>query len=201
MPKARRPSLRSEEERNDLVMRNLGLAGFVAKIWEKNPRSKHLGGYEDLRQEAIVGLIRCAELWDPAINNHFGGYAVRCLKLWLRRRVDESMFLHIAQGTLYRLLEENKNINPHLVPLHAADRKTNPDDSYVLEFEAIATAMRGLTPRAKEILNLRYGLGGDKPLTLQEVGQRMGVSRQYVAQVQEKAEAKIKKAINHHRKF
>lgn len=44
-----------------------------------------------------------------------------------------------------------------------------------------------LPEREQQILELRYGLGESEPLTLEEVGQRLGISRERVRQLEEQA--------------
>lgn len=44
-----------------------------------------------------------------------------------------------------------------------------------------------LDGREKEILTLRYGLCGVRPLTQREVAQKLGISRSYVSRIEKKA--------------
>ena len=44
-----------------------------------------------------------------------------------------------------------------------------------------------LDGREREIIALRYGLGGKKPLTQREVAKRLGISRSYVSRIEKKA--------------
>ena len=48
----------------------------------------------------------------------------------------------------------------------------------------IAEAMCRLNHRMHKVRDLRYGLSGDKPRTLEEVAQRLGVSRERVRQLE-----------------
>ena len=41
-----------------------------------------------------------------------------------------------------------------------------------------------LEPREAEIITLRFGLNGEKPLTLEEVGERFNVTRERIRQLQ-----------------
>ncbi|MBT5910248.1 MAG: sigma-70 family RNA polymerase sigma factor, partial [Opitutae bacterium] len=50
-----------------------------------------------------------------------------------------------------------------------------------------------LEPREADIIRLRFGLGGRDPLTLEEVGARIGVTRERVRQLQELAIRKLRK--------
>jgi RNA polymerase primary sigma factor len=59
----------------------------------------------------------------------------------------------------------------------------------------IRAAEQTLSPREREVLEARYGLGGRQPETLREVGERLGVSLQRVAQIEAAALAKLRRAL------
>jgi RNA polymerase primary sigma factor len=58
----------------------------------------------------------------------------------------------------------------------------------------VERAMAPLSPREKEILRLRYGLGTDREHTLEEIGRRMSLTRERVRQIEAKAVAKMRAA-------
>jgi RNA polymerase primary sigma factor len=58
--------------------------------------------------------------------------------------------------------------------------------------ELVAT----LDPREAEILRYRFGLDGDTERTLEEVGQKFGVTRERIRQIQNAALAKLRKQID-----
>jgi RNA polymerase primary sigma factor len=49
-----------------------------------------------------------------------------------------------------------------------------------------------LDDRERAILSLRFGLGGGEPLTLKQVGERLGYSREYVRKLEVRAVAKLR---------
>ena len=51
-----------------------------------------------------------------------------------------------------------------------------------------------LDEREKKILQMRFGLNGERPLTLEEVGQRIGLTRERVRQIESKATFKLKRS-------
>ena len=52
-----------------------------------------------------------------------------------------------------------------------------------------------LKDRERKILELRFGLGGNKPKTQNEIAQMMGISRSYVSRIETKAISKLAKEI------
>lgn len=57
--------------------------------------------------------------------------------------------------------------------------------------------MAPLDDREREVLRLRYGLGLDRELTLEEIGRRLSVTRERARQIEAKAMAKLRAARGH----
>jgi RNA polymerase sigma factor (sigma-70 family) len=60
--------------------------------------------------------------------------------------------------------------------------------------DEVERAMAPLTEREREVLRLRYGLGIDRELTLEEIGRRLSVTRERVRQIESRALAKLRAA-------
>ena len=52
-----------------------------------------------------------------------------------------------------------------------------------------------LQPREAEIINLRFGLNGNRPLTQREVAKKLGISRSYISRLETKAMETIKQEV------
>ncbi|HEX9921453.1 MAG TPA: sigma-70 family RNA polymerase sigma factor [Anaerolineae bacterium] len=65
-------------------------------------------------------------------------------------------------------------------------------DSTLLERE-IRKALSGLTARESRIVELRYGLRDGQPLTLQDVAERFGLTRERIRQIEKEALAKLRR--------
>ncbi len=61
----------------------------------------------------------------------------------------------------------------------------------------VERAMGPLNEREREVLRLRYGLGLDREMTLEEIGRRLSITRERVRQIEAKAVAKMRAARNH----
>ncbi len=53
--------------------------------------------------------------------------------------------------------------------------------------DTVMEVLESLNEREKKIIQLRYGLDGNHPMTLEETGRIMGITRERVRQIQEKA--------------
>ena len=60
----------------------------------------------------------------------------------------------------------------------------------------LRVAARELTPRERRIIEARYGLGGEDPRTLREVGEEFGLTPQRVAQLEQRALEKLGAALH-----
>ena len=60
-------------------------------------------------------------------------------------------------------------------------------------YEAVKTR---LSPREREIILLRYGLTGQRPLVQREVAKKLNISRSYVSRLEKKALQKLRKAFD-----
>jgi RNA polymerase primary sigma factor len=54
------------------------------------------------------------------------------------------------------------------------------------------SALDELSDREKEVVRLRFGLDGDQPQTLEEVGRQFGVTRERIRQIESKAMSKLR---------
>lgn len=58
--------------------------------------------------------------------------------------------------------------------------------------ETLNSVLEQLNEREMRIIQMRYGLNGINPLTLEETGKKLGITRERVRQIQEKAIAKMR---------
>ena len=75
------------------------------------------------------------------------------------------------------------------------DQGPSPED-YAAQRSLLADIDRGLkelTPQQRQVIELRYGLGGEAPLTLSRIGQLMNISRERVRQIEREALTRLKR--------
>ncbi len=76
-----------------------------------------------------------------------------------------------------------------LVDIVNQDALPSPEEAYeeVELVERLKEAMKDLRPRDKMILEMYYGLDDGRPKTLEEIGKKLGISRERVRQLKERA--------------
>jgi RNA polymerase primary sigma factor len=62
-----------------------------------------------------------------------------------------------------------------------------------LQKEGVKRALEALPDRERRVIELRYGLAGNEPLTLEEVGRTFGVTRERIRQIENNTLKKLKR--------
>ena len=230
--------------KDNFVEHNLRLAMDTAA---KYARSQTRMEYEDLIQEATIGLMRAVDKFDPDKGFKFSTYATwwcrqacqraianagRAIRLPMHVEADvrklastlEEMDSICGQGgyTRQELAEylswdddklddiwghmENTRLESLDIPLSEdsyvshADTLADPSQLGVDEVgirqsfaQDILLALQILPEREFKVLMMHHGLGGmESPMTLQEIGDQMGLTRERVRQLEAKAIARLR---------
>ncbi len=110
-----------------------------------------------------------------------------------RARVDALIAPLPAPVPLDQLMGEGETTTlGDLLPDPAVDRPDAAAEAHALAV-AVRAALAGLTPRDRAILAARYGLDGEPPRTLQEIGHSLGLTRQAVQQAEARALARLRR--------
>ena len=173
-------ALGDQSARDKLIRHNLRLVAHVAKKYYTTPDKQ-----DDFISIGTIGLIKAVDTYDPARTVRFASYASQCIQNELRMHLRR---VRREAGTL-SLQEPLEGENGMLT---LAD--TLPDEA-VMEEDCerrdaavrLRTLVEQLPERDRQLLTLRYGLGGGAPLTQQEVAARFGISRSYVSRLEKRA--------------
>jgi RNA polymerase primary sigma factor len=84
-------------------------------------------------------------------------------------------------------------INELVADMHNPGPDAQVSDSD--ELRRLGELLQEIDERAAKILKLRYGLEGEDPMTLKEIGQRIGLTRERVRQIEHEALSKLKDAM------
>jgi RNA polymerase sporulation-specific sigma factor len=151
---------------------------------------------DDLISIGTIGLIKAVNTFRPDKNIRLATYAARCIEneilMFFRsqRKLQGEVSLNDAiegegDGDSLYLMDVIGTEDTMLSDLQ--DR----DDRVLVR--ALVNAC--LTEREADVIRLRYGLGGQPPLTQREVAKKYGISRSYVSRIEKKALEKLKEAM------
>ncbi len=146
---------------------------FRYLVTMKTGRYKAFSNYDDLNQEGFEALVKAMNNYNPKKGSFFW-WAHK----YIDTRISRSANLHT---TIRYPLKVAKNNTPHkesVMPLLIEERYC-PDkeleESQTLG--AIQGALSSLTDDQKEVINLAFGFDGDKPMSINKVCKKLGISR------------------------
>jgi RNA polymerase sigma factor, sigma-70 family len=108
------------------------------------------------------------------------------------RRVEEIM--RIAQEPVSMETPIGEEEDSHLGDFLEDDKTLQPEEAVASSFlheQLMESMQQALTERERKVLILRYGLNGEAPKTLEEVGKRFKVTRERIRQIEAKAIRKL----------
>ena len=165
-----------------LIEHNLRLVVYIARKFENTGV-----GLEDLISIGTIGLIKAVNTFDPAKKIKLATYASRCIEneilMFLRRTSRQKLEVS---------LDEPLNTDWDGNELLLSDiLGTEGDMVYrsieeTVERQMLASALSRLSMREKEIMRLRYGLGGGTEKTQKEVADIMGISQSYISRLEKR---------------
>lgn len=174
--------------RNILVEHNLRLvAHIIKKYYAVNVDQ------DDLVSIGTIGLIKAINTFDMDKNIKLSSYASRCIENEILMH-----FRNLKKSSQNVSLEDAVDIDKDGNTLKLMDLLSIDDDfadnlDKKLNLQKINKYLtETLTKRELQIINLRYGLNGGKPLTQREVSSIMNISRSYVSRIEKKALEKLK---------
>ena len=167
--------------RKTLVERNLRLVVFLSKKFENTGV-----GIEDLISIGTIGLIKAINTFHPDKNIKLATYASRCIEN------EILMYLRKGQGKREISIDEPLNVDWDGNELLLSDILAGDEDCVYRRVEceeekrAVYDALSRLSLREKQIIEMRFGLVGDRELTQKEVATSLGISQSYISRLEKK---------------
>lgn len=180
-----------QQAKSVLIERNLRLVVYIARKFENAGVN-----VEDLISIGSIGLIKAVNTFDPGKNIKLATYASRCIEN------EILMFLRRNQKTRGDVsFDEPLNVDMDGNELLLSDiLGTEHDVVYSgLEEEInkklLMQAMSRLTQRERQIVEMRFGLGGEEEMTQKEVADVLGISQSYISRLEKKIMGKLQREI------
>jgi len=181
-----------EEAKNILIERNLRLVAHVCKKYSTTNVEQ-----DDLISIGTIGLIKGINSFESSKGVKLATYVARC--------IDNEILMHLrsikklgAEVYLDDPIGKDKDDNTVTLQEILENNEKSIEDEIDLKFKIkkMYKKMKDvLKLREKTILELRFGLDGNKPKTQNEIAEMMGISRSYVSRIETKAIGKLSKEI------
>lgn len=172
---------------------------FVVKMANQYKRYMDV---DDLINEGNMGLMHAAEKYNPDNGNKFSTYAKWWIKAYMQKAIRETstgikfpahQFKEISNPN-WNITSLDKSIGSDedevtLVSLLKDERLQTPEEEYMnnsLSFQ-IRTMIKTLDTNEQIVIIKRYGLNGNKPMSLSEIGTAMGYSKERIRQLEQRA--------------
>ena len=174
--------------RQRLIEHNLRLVAHIIKKYYANAQNQ-----EDLVSIGTIGLIKAVDTFDSTKGSRLATYAARC--------IENEILMHFRAAkktaqdvSLSEPIDTDSEGRPLTLMDVLAQEDTIVDDlDHKIKAEKLGRYIReSLDPREREIIALRYGLGG-APLTQWQVAERLAISRSYVSRLETKALGKLRR--------
>lgn len=169
-----------KKARELLIVHNLRLVVYIAKKFESTGT-----GIEDLISIGSIGLIKAVNTFCPDKNIKLATYASRC--------IENEILMFLRKSNQYKneiSIDEPLNVDWDGNELLLSDiLGTDADAIYrgiedEVDKELLSLAMKKLTPREKKIMELRFGLYGNREYTQKQVADMMGISQSYISRLE-----------------
>jgi len=182
-----------EDARDELIEHNMRLVAHIVKKF--HPKHEFLDDYISI---GTIGLMKAVNTYTTDRKTKLSTYAARCIEneilMYLRTQKkvqkDISLFEPIGGESDGQSLE-------------IADLLQTNDDAPIDMVEQNESKVRlyrhlgRLNSRELEIIQRRYGLLDDKPMTQKAIAEQLNISRSYVSRIEKRAIVKLYQLFKH----
>ncbi len=178
-----------KQVKDSLIEHNLRLVVYIARRFENTGIDT-----DDLVSVGTIGLIKAVNSFNVDKNIKLATYASRCIEneiLMFLRRTSKLKSEVSFDEPLNTDWEGNELVLSDVMG-------TDGDAVYKkiengVESELLKTALLKLNGREREIMELRYGLGGGEEKTQREVADMLGISQSYISRLEKKIIVRLQK--------
>ena len=179
------------EARQVLIERNLRLVAHIIKKYYTQSADQ-----EDLISIGTIGLIKAVGTYRTDKNIKLATYASRC--------IENEILMYLRKNASRRgevSFDEPLNTDWDGNELLLSDVLGTEEDTVMrpieedVERNLLAAAINAPPPRERQIITLRFGLGGGQEQTQKEVADQLGISQSYISRLEKRIISRLKKEI------
>ena len=181
-----------QEARRMLIEHNMRLVAHVVKKYQYTDYET-----EDLLSVGTIGLIKAVNTFKMDRGSRLATYAAKCVEneiLMLLRAHKK----YSKEVSLYDPIGVDKDGEAvSLVDVIEMETKDTLEELILGQDirELYEAFKRCLKPTEQNVIQMRYGLFGNKEYTQREIAGTLGISRSYVSRIEKKAVEKLRKGM------
>ena len=177
--------------KDKLIEHNLRLVVFLAKKFESTGLDM-----DDVVSVGTIGLIKAVNSFKPEKQIKLATYASRC--------IENEILMYVRKLSKRKQevsLDEPLNVDGEGNELLLADvLGTDADAIYTyvedsVERQLLVEGLAKLSKREQQIIQMRFGLGGNEERTQKEVADALGISQSYISLLEKRIIGRLKKEI------
>ena len=183
--------MEEESARQELIEHNLRLVVYIARRFENTGIN-----IEDLISIGTIGLIKAVGTYRADKNIKLATYASRCIEneilMYLRKNANRRGEVSFDEP-LNTDWDGNELLLSDVLGTDA-DVVMRPIEEDV-DRSLLAAAIDLLSPREKQIITMRFGLGGGNEQTQKEVADQLGISQSYISRLEKRIIRQLKEVL------
>lgn len=181
-----------ESVRGTLIEHNLRLVAYIARRFENTGIN-----IEDLISIGTIGLIKAVNTYRSDKNIKLATYASRC--------IENEILMHLRKTAPQKSevsFDEPLNTDWDGNELLLSDVLGTDGDIVMrpleddVDHQLLRQALGRLPEREKQIVSMRFGLGGRREKTQKEVADLMGISQSYISRLEKRIMLRLRREIS-----
>ena len=182
------PADAREAARQKLILHNLRLVSHIVRKYYATAKNQ-----EDLVSIGTIGLVKAVDSFKIDNGARFATYAAKCIQNEILMHFRAQKKLN-AEVSMNETIDVDRDGNPlTYTDVISSDENLTEDVMRRVEGErALMLVRTRLDPRERQVITLRFGLGGVPPMTQREIAVKLGISRSYVSRIEKAAIEKLR---------
>ena len=180
-----------EKARARLIEHNLRLVAHVVRKYT-------VPGYtmDDLVSVGTLGLTKAVNTYKPNAPTPLSTYAARCIEneVLMLLRSSKKRKNEVSLNDPIGMDGEGNDICFQDI-LGTPPEQVEEDAIHSVSMQQVRALLKTLPPRERMVLEMRYGLLGEKPLMQHEAAARLGLSRSYISRIETRAIGRLRDAL------
>ena len=177
--------------REQLILHNLRLVSHIVRKYYVSAKNQ-----EDLISIGNLGLIKAVDTFRISNGARFATYAAKCIQneILMHFRAQKKL---AAEVSIHETIDVDRDGNPlTYMDVVSCDESIPEEIGLKLTSQkALRYVEHVLEPRERQIIKMRYGLGGMTAMTQRQIAERLGISRSYVSRIEKGAIEKLREAL------